>query len=50
VRGDLLLVLGVDLGEDDVVMVLETFSNTGAKVRQGPHQGAQKSTMTKGCR
>ena len=26
----------------------EAFSNTGAKPRQGPHQGAQKSTMTIG--
>ena len=45
---ELLLGLGVDLGEHDVGVWLRDRSKTGAKARHGPHHDAQKSTSTTG--
>ena len=44
--GHLLLGLGVDAAEDDVLVLLGRRLVDGANCRHGPHHDAQKSTRT----
>src|SRR5450631_3260194 len=44
--GQLLLRLGVDLGEHDIRVPLRSASKMGPKTWQGPHHEAQKSMST----
>jgi hypothetical protein len=46
--GQLLLLLGVDLGEPDSGYLTAAAANTGANARHGAHHGAQKSTTANG--